>query len=58
MIMDFPSRKPTRLKDYDYSAPGVYFITICVKDRRELLSNITVGAGVLAGPHTILSNYG
>ena len=58
MIMDFPSRKPTRLKDYDYSAPGVYFITICVKDRRELLSNITVGAGVLDGPHNILSNYG
>ncbi len=26
-------RKPNRLKGYDYSAPGAYFVTICVHDR-------------------------
>ncbi len=45
--MELPKRKPTRLKDYDYSTPGAYFITICVKERKGLLSKITVGNGVL-----------
>ncbi len=31
-----PTRKPTRLKDYDYSTPGAYFITICTKDRQNI----------------------
>jgi REP element-mobilizing transposase RayT len=26
-------RKPVRLKNYDYSQEGYYFVTICVKDR-------------------------
>ncbi|MBR5155192.1 MAG: transposase [Clostridia bacterium] len=38
--MKLPKRKPTRLKGYDYSTPGAYFITICVKDRKQLLSKI------------------
>jgi len=29
MTNEFPHRKPTRYKDYDYSLPGYYFITIC-----------------------------
>jgi len=32
-----PVRKHIRLKDYDYSKAGYYFITICVKDMQELL---------------------
>jgi len=40
--MDLPKRKPIRLKDYDYSTPGAYFITICVKERKAILSNINV----------------
>jgi len=43
--MELPKRKSTRLKGYDYSTPGAYFITICTKDRKELLSNIIVGDG-------------
>jgi len=43
-----PQRKSIRLKDYDYSKEGMYFITICVKGRLELLGKIidnsTVGA--------------
>ena len=56
--MELPQRKPTRLKEYDYSSNGAYFITICIKDRKELLSKITVGSGVLDRPQNILTNYG
>lgn len=35
-----PTRKPMRLKDYDYSEKGAYFITICVRNRRPVLSTI------------------
>ena len=38
--MDLPKRKPTRLKGYDYSTPGMYFRTVCVKDREKLLGEI------------------
>jgi len=40
--MDYPKRKHPRLKDYDYSQPGAYFVTICTKNRRNLLGNIPV----------------
>ena len=46
MESNLPKRKPTRLKEYDYSSPGAYFITICTKDRKCLLSEITVGQGL------------
>lgn len=38
--MDLPKRKQTRLKGYDYSEPGMYFLTICVKGREPLLGKI------------------
>ena len=41
--MILPKRKPTRLKGYDYSQNGAYFITICTHNRKCLFSNI-VGA--------------
>ena len=58
MFMELPIRKPTRLKGYDYSEPGAYFVTICVKDRKPLLSEITVGddEGIVPKNHTF--NYG
>ena len=34
---DQPTRKNIRLKDYDYSRTGAYFVTVCVKDRHEIL---------------------
>ena len=40
-----PERKKNRLKDYDYSQSGAYFITICVKDKQNLLwDGMNVGA--------------
>ena len=50
-------RKPCRLKGCDYSLPGAYFVTICVKDRKHLLGKINVGEG-LAPPGNRLTVYG
>ena len=45
------SRKQIRLKEYDYSSNGAYFVTICSKNRAHIFSSV-VGAGHPAGPHT------
>ena len=37
---DLPKRKSTRLKNFDYSSVGAYFVTICVRDRMQILSEI------------------
>ncbi len=55
--MLLPKRKPTRLKGFDYSTPSAYFVTICTKDRKCILSEI-VGTGVLDCPKNIYSKYG
>ena len=34
-------RRSTRLKGYDYSSPGLYFITICTKNRQNFFGEIT-----------------
>ena len=31
-----PKRKDIRLKNYDYSEPGAYFITISIKKQRKI----------------------
>lgn len=36
----FPKRKPTRLKEYDYSLQGYYFITVCVENFRQVLGKV------------------
>lgn len=56
--MDLPKRKSNRIKGYDYSQNGVYFITVCTRDRENLLSEITVGDGVLDVPQNKLTEYG
>jgi putative transposase len=35
-----PKRRSTRLKDYDYSQNGAYFITICVEKRKHLFGKV------------------
>ncbi|MGA7839130.1 MAG: transposase [Ignavibacteriaceae bacterium] len=39
-IMGRRERKPNRLKPYDYSLAGYYFLTICVFKRKELFGGI------------------
>ncbi len=51
--MQLPKRKPTRLKDYDYSQDGYYFITVCTQNRKNILS--IVGEGF---PLPKLTQYG
>ena len=55
--MVLPKRKPGRLKNHDYSQNGAYFITICVQDRKPILSRIPVGEE-LAPPEPILLPFG
>jgi len=48
-MLQFPSRKPNRIKGYDYSQSGYYFITICIADKRKILwhpSADNVGAAI------------
>ncbi len=58
------NRKDNRLKNFDYSSNGAYFITICVKDMKCILGKIcadkneNVGDGVLDVPRIILSDKG
>ena len=34
--MEYRNRKNIRLKEYDYSTDGAYFVTVCTKDRKHL----------------------
>ena len=40
-------RKSIRLKGYDYSQAGLYFITICIQNRKHLLGKIENGKMIL-----------
>ena len=55
-------RKDYRLKNFDYSSPNAYFITICIKDRHPILwqhiSPHTVGAAIGRPVSYELSPYG
>ena len=54
---EFKNRKTPRYQDFDYNHTGVYFITICTKNRQKILSCI-VGTGVPDCPKTELTKYG
>ncbi|WP_303835545.1 transposase [Ruminococcus flavefaciens] len=57
--MEKQTRKYIRLANYDYSRNGLYFITICTKNRVPYLSKIVgVGDGVLDVPELKLTEYG
>ena len=34
------NRKSLRIANYDYSTPGSYFVTICLNDRKPILSTV------------------
>lgn len=56
-------RKQLRIKDYDYSAKGMYFITICTHNRKKILSSVMtnntlfVGAGLASAQENIKLTY-
>ena len=55
--MELPKRKPNRLKFYDYSTPGAYFVTICTKDRKCIFWE-RVGASIARPQKPTLSRRG
>ena len=57
MMSNLPKRTHPRLKNFDYSKNGYYFVTICTADHKEILSTVTVGRG-LAPAEVILSPIG
>ena len=55
---EIKKRKTPRYQSFDYNNEGVYFITICTQNRRNILSRISVGTGVPDCPKTELTEYG
>ena len=53
---NIPSRKPNRLRNFKYDSIGVYFITICTKNKERLFWD-NVGASI-ARPHEELTKIG
>ena len=54
---EFPKRKDIRLKNYDYSSPGAYFITVCTLERQNYFW-ANVGAIIDRPQDVELSTYG
>ncbi len=51
--MPYIQRKRNRLRHFDYSSDGCYFVTICCEQRRCLFGEIAENAG-----EVVLSDYG
>ena len=54
--MAVPERKPLRLSGYDYSRSGCYFVTVCTRNRENILS--AVGRDDLGAPQMRLTSIG
>jgi putative transposase len=50
-MVPLPRRKSTRMREYDYSRSGWYFITLCTKNRIEWFGDVI-------GEKMVLSEYG
>ncbi len=55
-MKDFPKRKNLRLKDFDYSSNGCYFVTICTHNRQKLFGEI-VGATLCGRPVQMIEKW-
>ena len=49
MIEIHHNRKTIRLKDYDYSQNGMYYVTICTKNREPILTKIKINSKICRG---------
>ena len=56
-VCSMPSRKQMRLAEWNYSTEGIYFLTICAKERKAFFSQV-VGCGILDAPYVQLTKYG
>ena len=55
--MESQKRKNVRLKDYDYSQDGAYFITVCMENHNKLLSELRRGDHC-GCPNVVLTQIG
>ena len=53
-----PSRKKNRLENINYTENGVYFITICSKDKKCIFSKVYPAANDALAPEIKLSSIG
>ena len=54
---ELPKRKYPRLKEYDYSRIGAYFVTICSKDKRKAFGEIIDQEVILNGTGKIVEQH-
>ena len=54
---NLPQRKSIRISNYDYSNIGIYFITICIKNRKNILSKIKKEKIILSQYGKIVEKY-
>lgn len=50
-------RKSIRLKGYDYSQTGLYFITICCQDRAHLFGEIVNDIMIMTDAGTMVAKW-
>jgi putative transposase len=55
--MILKQRKPNRLRKYDYSSSGWYFITICTQNRECLFGNIIENKMILNRCGLLIKKY-
>ena len=48
--MDLPERKQNRLRGYNYSSAGAYFVTVCTDNRKCYLSEVVLNPDNQSAP--------
>lgn len=56
MGIKYPKRHPTRLRGFDYSQPGWYFVTVCTYKRKHIFGDIVDGEMRLSS-HGQIANF-
>ena len=61
LLSAFPKRKTIRLKNYDYSLSGAYFVTVCTHSRKHYFGEIVGNPPFLQGrandPHLMIEKW-
>ena len=57
-INDLPKRKRLRLENYDYSSNGMYFVTVCTKNKKPILSQVVGDDAHIVPKKIVLKPYG
>ncbi len=51
------NRRSIRLKEYDYSKPGAYFVTICTSNRKSFFGNMADGVMTLSPIGNVIEKF-